>query len=437
MIWKASNHKALMFKRFFIKNSINVLLLRISGIVFMFLLTLFLTNFFSAEIVGQYDFVRSTIMILSGASLLGTNQAIIYYSGILTSNKSFGSIRFIYFKMIFLILIACAVLYMPMLIVEKETINQIFNKQGAYELINLSLQGLLFYSITMLNIDTIRALKHTLISEAFRNLFRYTPFFVFSAVLYIIDQPEDLVVWFIYSFLVLFIISTIVVFSILFKKDFPKNADQHFSSIDILKTSYPMALSAISYFLMQSTDVLFISAYDTFESVAYYSIAVKLATVTALALISANIVIAPKIASIYNEKNFSELKLILKKATRTNVLISLPIIILLICFSDYVLSMFGSNYVFAKNALWILLFAQFFNSITGPSALYLNMTGRQKKLNVILLISLTINLVLNILLVPTFGMLGAAIATTTSFVLSKAFASALVFYLDNVKTFIS
>jgi O-antigen/teichoic acid export membrane protein len=44
---------------------------------------------------------------------------------------------------------------------------------------------------------------------------------------------------------------------------------------------------------------------------------------------------------------------------------------------------------------------------------------------------------LNIFLVPTFGMLGAAIATTTSFVLSKVFASALVFYLDNVKTFIS
>ena len=426
-----------MFKNFLIKNSLNVLLLRISGIILMFFLSLFLTNSFSAEIVGQYDFVRSTLMILSGASLLGTNQAIIYYSGVLTSNKSFGSIKSIYFKMNFLILTACAVLYMPMLMIEKETINQIFNKQGAYELVNLSLRGLIFYSITMLNIDTIRALKHTVISEAFRNLFRYTPFFIFSVILYIIDQPEDLAVWFLNSFIVLFIISTIVVYSLFFKKDFPKTVHDHFSSIDILRTSYPMALSAISYFLMQSTDVLFISAYDTFESVAYYSIAVKLATVTALALISVNIVIAPKIASIYNDKNFSELKLILKKATRINVLISLPIIILLICFSEYILSMFGINYILAKNALWILLIAQFFNSITGPSALYLNMTGRQKKLNVILLISLIINVVLNILLVPTFGMLGAAIATTTSFVLSKLFASALVFYLDNVKTFIS
>lgn len=426
-----------MLKNFLIKNSLKVLLLRASGIVLMFLLSLFLTNSFSAEIVGQYDFVRSFLMILSGASLLGTNQAIIYYSGILTSKKSFGSIKSIYFKMNFLILIACAILYAPLLVIDKEVINQIFNKQGAYELVSLSLQGLVFYSITMLNIDTIRALKHTLISEGFRNIFRYTPFFIFSIILYIIDSPEDLVLWFIYSFVVIFVISTAVVYFFLFNKNFPKSAAHNFSSTEILRASYPMALSAISYFLMQSTDVLFISAYDTFESVAYYSIAVKLATVTALALISVNIVIAPKIASIYNDKNFYQLKLILKKATRMNVVISLPIIIILLFFSEYVLSTFGSNYILAKNALWILLIAQFFNSITGPSALYLNMTGRQKKLNVILVISLLINVVLNIILVPDFGMLGAAISTTTSFVISKILASALVFYLDNVKTFIS
>ena len=426
-----------MLKNFLIKNSLKVLLLRASGIVLMFLLSLFLTNSFSAEIVGQYDFVRSFLMILSGASLLGTNQAIIYYSGILTSKKSFGSIKSIYFKMNFLILIACAILYAPLLVIDKEIINQIFNKQGAYELVSLSLQGLVFYSITMLNIDTIRALKHTLISEGFRNIFRYMPFFIFSIILYIIDSPEDLVLWFIYSFVVIFVISTAVVYFFLFKKNFPKSLTHNFSSTEILRTSYPMALSAISYFLMQSTDVLFISAYDTFESVAYYSIAVKLATVTALALISVNIVIAPKIASIYNDKNFYQLKLILKKATRMNVVISLPIIIILIFFSEYVLSTFGSNYILAKNALWILLIAQFFNSITGPSALYLNMTGRQKKLNGILVISLLINVVLNIILVPDFGMLGAAISTTTSFVISKILASALVFYLDNVKTFIS
>ena len=77
-----------MDKNVFIKDSLNVLLLRVSGIILMFLLSLFLTNSFSAETVGEYDFVRSTLMILSGASLLGTNQAIIYYSCLLYTSDA-------------------------------------------------------------------------------------------------------------------------------------------------------------------------------------------------------------------------------------------------------------------------------------------------------------------------------------------------------------
>ena len=418
------------------KNSLNVLALRFGGVALMFCLSLFLTNYYSAEIVGQYDFVRSTIMILSGISLIGTNQAIIYYSGVLTSKNSFGSIKNIYFKMVSLVFIICSFLYIPLLLVSEDFINQIFNKQESYDLIELSVQGLIFYSITMLNIDTIRALKKTTTSELFRNLFRYTPFLLFSIILYLIDRPEDLVVWFIYSFVVLCVVSTAAVFVLLLKKDFPATTTQKYSTKDIIKTSYPMALSAISYFLMQSIDILFLGAFDTFESIAYYSVAVKIATVTSLALISVNIVIAPKIAKIYNDRNFSELKSMIRKATRINVLISSPILLILFFFPDFLLSMFGDNYTLAKNAFLVLLIAQFFNSITGPSALYLNMTGRQKILNFILLISLLINVILNVILIPKFGMVGAASATTISFVISKLIASAVVLYLDNVKTYI-
>ena len=126
----------------------------------------------------------------------------------------------------------------------------------------------------------------------------------------------------------------------------------------------------------------------------------------------------------------------IRKATRINVLISLPILIMLFSFSEFLLSMFGNSYTLAKNAFLILLMSQFFNSISGPSALYLNMTGRQKTLNLILLGSLLINVVLNLLLIPEFGMVGAALATTISFVVSKLIASVVVLYLDNVKTFI-
>ena len=76
-----------MTKNELIQKSIKVLFLRGSGVVLLFLFTMFLTNYYSAELVGKYDFVRATIMILSGVSLIGTNQSIIYYSGFLKSKK--------------------------------------------------------------------------------------------------------------------------------------------------------------------------------------------------------------------------------------------------------------------------------------------------------------------------------------------------------------
>ena len=426
-----------MLNSSFFKNSFYVLLLRVSGVILLFFLSLFLTNFYSANLVGKYDFVRSTIMLLSGISLLGTNQAIIYYSGVLSSKNSFKSIKAVYVKMLSIIFCMSTFIYLLFLSFSKEYVNEIFEKQEAYDLINISIQGLFFYSIALLNIDTIRALKKTLLSELFRNIFRYLPIFVFAIVLYFLDQTEMIITWLVVGFILLFFITGIAVYVIFDKIKYLNNKTENISTKEIISTSYPMALSAISYFIMQSIDVIFLGIYNSFETIAYYSIAVKLSSVAALAIVSVNIVIAPKIAKIYKDNNFDELRVLMKKATRLNVAISIPILFCIIIFSTYLLSFFGSDYTLAKNSLIILASSQLFNSISGPSAIFLNMTGRQKSLNIILIIALLINVTLNVILIPILGMIGAALSTAISLILWKIAASALVYSLDNIKTFLN
>lgn len=426
-----------MLNSSFFKNSFYVLLLRVSGVILLFFLSLFLTNFYSANLVGKYDFVRSTIMLLSGISLLGTNQAIIYYSGVLSSKNSFKSIKAVYVKMLSIIFCMSTFIYLLFLSFSKEYVNEIFEKQEAYDLINISIQGLFFYSIALLNIDTIRALKKTLLSELFRNIFRYLPIFVFAIVLYFLDQTEMIITWFVVGFILLFFITGIAVYVIFDKIKYLNNKTENISTKEIISTSYPMALSAISYFIMQSIDVIFLGIYNSFETIAYYSIAVKLSSVAALAIVSVNIVIAPKIAKIYKDNNFDKLRVLMKKATRLNVAVSIPILLCIIIFSTYLLSFFGSDYTLAKNSLIILASSQLFNSISGPSAIFLNMTGRQKSLNIILIIALLINVTLNVILIPILGMIGAALSTAISLILWKTAASALVYSLDNIKTFLN
>ena len=426
-----------MTKNGLIQKSIKVLFLRGSGVVLLFLFTMFLTNYYSAELVGKYDFVRSTIMILSGVSLIGTNQAIIYYSGFLKSKNSLESIKNIYVKMLMMTTALCLLFISGYAMLPEEFINELFNKQEAHSLILKSIAALFFYTTTMLNIDTLRALNKTISSELYRNIFRYTPIFIFSIILYYTQNQEWLIEAFLASFLLLSL-TTLIQVGLLFKKlNLPKNNDYNFSYHQIFARSYPMALSAIAYFIMQSVDIIILTAYEGFESIAYYSVAVKLATVTALALMSVNIVVAPKIAEIYSTNDFEKLNKLINDSARIIFVISIPVLIILFVFSDFMLGLFGENYVLAREALLLLLGGQFFSSLCGPGAVYLNMTGKQKKLNTILILGLGINVILNLVLIPAYGIEGAAVATLISMIFWNSLIVAVIYSTDRIKIFIS
>ena len=188
---------------------------------------------------------------------------------------------------------------------------------------------------------------------------------------------------------------------------------------------------------MQSIDIIILSIYEGFDQIAYYSVSVKLAMVTTLALMSVNIVIAPRIAEIYEKKEFQSLQQLIKHSTRIIFLISICVLSILFFFSEEILQLFGEGYVFAKNALIFLLAAQFFNSVSGPGAIYLNMTGRQKTLNKVLITGLAINIALNFYLIPTHGINGAAMATLISLIIWNSITTLLIFSKDKIKIFLN
>ena len=420
------------------QKSFSVLIIRSFGVLLLFGFTLFITNFYSAENVGRYDFVRSTLMVLGGISLMGTNQSIIYYSGLLNARKSLVSIRSIYSEMLKIIFIlSLIILGFFMIFFNESIINDIFKNRESYSLILKTILTLVFFAVTMLNIDTIRALKKTIFSEMYRSIFRYLPVFIFAIILLKTNNEELLVEVYLLGFLLLSLFSSIRVY-ILFKKiDKPNHKSEYFTITEIFKTSSPMALSAIAYFIMQSIDIIILSIYEGFDQIAYYSVSVKLAMLTTLALMSVNIVIAPRIAEIYENQKMQKLQMLIKHSTRIIFSISICVLSVLFFFSEEILGLFGQGYVIANTALLFLLAAQFFNAVSGPGAIYLNMTGRQKTLNKILVSALIINISLNFYLIPTLGINGAAIATLASLIIWNTITTVLIYSRDKIKIFLN
>ena len=420
------------------QKSFSVLIIRSFGVLLLFGFTLFITNFYSAENVGRYDFVRSTLMVLGGISLMGTNQSIIYYSGLLNARKSIESIRSIYSEMLKIIFtLSLIILGFFMIFFNEPIIYDIFKNRESYTLILKTILTLVFFAVTMLNIDTIRALKKTILSEMYRSIFRYLPVFIFAIILLKTNNEELLVEVCLLGFLLLSLFSSIRVYMLFKKIDKPNDKSESFTITEIFKTSSPMALSAIAYFIMQSIDIIILSIYEGFDQIAYYSVSVKLAMLTTLALMSVNIVIAPRIAEIYENQKMQKLQMLIKHSTRIIFLISICVLSVLFFFSEEILGLFGQGYVIANNALLFLLAAQFFNAVSGPGAIYLNMTGRQKTLNKILVSALIINISLNFYLIPIQGINGAAIATLVSLIIWNTIATVLIYSRDKIKIFLN
>ena len=420
------------------QKSFSVLIIRSLGVLLLFGFTLFITNFFTAENVGRFDFVRSALMVLGGLALMGTNQSIIYYSGLLKARKSIESIRAVYSKMIKIIcVLSFIVLALYIVLFSQEKVNEFFNNEESFSLLLKSILTLVFFALTMLNIDTIRALQKTVLSEIYRSLFRYLPVFFLAAVLIKFNQQAYLVEAYLTGFVLLSFFSSVRVYKIFKTLQKPNKKSESFSMHEIFKTSAPMALSAIAYFIMQSIDIIILSIYEGFDQIAYYSVSVKLAMVTTLALMSVNIVIAPRIAEIYEKQNLQDMQQLIKHSTRIIFFISLFVLSILFVFSQEILSLFGPDYIKANQALLFLLAAQFFNAVSGPGAIYLNMTGRQKTLNKILILGLIINISLNFYFIPVEGINGAAKATLVSLIIWNAITTLLVYSKDKIKIFLT
>jgi O-antigen/teichoic acid export membrane protein len=82
------------------------------------------------------------------------------------------------------------------------------------------------------------------------------------------------------------------------------------------------------------------------------------------------------------------------------------------------------------------MLGQAFCSLFGSAPIYLNMTGRQKTFQYILIIAVIINFISNRILVPKYGMIGASISFIVSSFFWNLATTALIYYKDKVKVFI-
>jgi O-antigen/teichoic acid export membrane protein len=95
-------------------------------------------------------------------------------------------------------------------------------------------------------------------------------------------------------------------------------------------------------------------------------------------------------------------------------LLTLPIAFVFIVFPQHVLGVFGAEFNVGAGALIILVLGQFIGVATGGVISVLVMTGNEKTARNVTTLGAASNFVLNVVLVPAYGMYGAAVGTALS-----------------------
>ena len=185
----------------------------------------------------------------------------------------------------------------------------------------------------------------------------------------------------------------------------------------LLSISLPMALVAVAYVLLNYVDRLMLGYFRTATDVGIYNAASFLTAQMRLFINAIIPIFSPIVADLHNKGKFPEIERLYKTVTRWILIATLPLFLLFLFFPTHIIGILGAEYEAGSVVLTLLAIACLIGVSTGPCGQILLMTGKENVdvLNNVALI--VVNVSLNLWLIPAYGILGAAIATTVGLVL--------------------
>lgn len=148
--------------------------------------------------------------------------------------------------------------------------------------------------------------------------------------------------------------------------------------------------------------------------IGVYNVATRLVTVAVFVLAPLNAAFGPYLAHLYHQGRLDEVRRSYAAVTGWVVRLSLPAFAALLAFPDELLRLFGPEFAVGASVTVILAVGQIVNAATGPCGTVLNMSGRVALNMWDNLAALVLNVLLNLWLIPAYGIVGAAAAWAVS-----------------------
>jgi O-antigen/teichoic acid export membrane protein len=183
----------------------------------------------------------------------------------------------------------------------------------------------------------------------------------------------------------------------------------HREPAELIRFSLPVWLSNVVNTLGGNVQISLLGILGTAAAAGIFAVANQitlLGTMFHAALVSASMPLFAQLAAQDDQKGMTELY---RATSKWTFAINLPLFLVLVLFPAAILTVFGSGFVDGAPALIVMAFAGLVNAGTGTSGAILDMTGHTGLKLVNSACAVAVGIVLSVLLIPPFGIVGAAV----------------------------
>jgi len=389
--------------------------------------SILITRTIGAPLYGLYFLGNTIILIGSMVSRLGLDFALLRFVALFKGLTDRQQIAQTINSSLFLSTLFSIVVMIIIFMIAPWLSNSIFKKPELTYMLRIFAFSLPFINIISLTINAFLGIQSPKLKIYIENLLQPLTKIVLIILFFIVGLRLTGVV-------IATVLSTIIVAVLsyfLLHRKFPelKKSGSLSDTKPLLTFAMPVFWENLLNYFINWIDTLLLGYFATAKDVGVFGIIFRLSMVLVFVQYAFNAIFSPMISELSGKHELKKLEQLFKLQTRWAITLTLPLLFVMICYRSPILNIFGEHFSDGATALLIMSSGRFFDAGVGASGLVIMMIGKPKINTINSLFILILKIILNFVLIPRHGLIGAAIASSVSIVILDVLRVIEVYFL--------
>jgi O-antigen/teichoic acid export membrane protein len=198
---------------------------------------------------------------------------------------------------------------------------------------------------------------------------------------------------------------------------------------EITRFSLPLFLSTLLNQFSRRLEELFLGIFSIVINVGIYSAMLSFTQIGTLANVALRGIATPIITELHHQKKMGELKRFYQTVTKWSLIFNLPIFLTSVLFGEALLGLLGKEFTIGAFGLAILSLGNLVDAGTGASGVMVSFAGFSRLTLLNSVVYLVSSIALALLLIPTWGLIGAAWAGSLTVVIVNLMRAVQIYVL--------